>query len=86
MLIYMALQYLYSKHEFETIFTSNDVINIQYGIGKGFGYRERAYSLGEIAYFGLNGSIEHMQHLTMDLENISLKLIIIDRHIFIHKN
>ena len=30
---------MWGKHEFETIFTSNDVMNIQGGIGKRFGYR-----------------------------------------------
>ena len=40
------------KHEFETIFTSNDVMNIQDRIGKGFGSRERAYSMGVNDYFG----------------------------------
>ena len=40
------------KHEFETIFTSKDVINIQYGIDKGFEYRERANSMGVNDYFG----------------------------------
>ena len=31
--------YMWGKHEFETIFTYNDIMNIQYGIGKGFGSR-----------------------------------------------
>ena len=30
---------MWKKHESETIFTYNDVINILYGIGNGFGYR-----------------------------------------------
>ena len=39
----MVLKYLCEKtHSFKIIFTSNDVMNIQYGIGKEFGYRERA--------------------------------------------
>ena len=29
--------YMWVKHEFETIFTSNDVMNIKYVIGKGLG-------------------------------------------------
>ena len=37
---------IWNKHEFEEIFTSNDVINIQNGIGNVFGSRERAYSIG----------------------------------------
>ena len=41
---------MWVNHEFETIFTSNDVMNIQYEIGKGFGCRERSY------YMGLNAS------------------------------
>ena len=43
--------FMWENHDFETIFTSNDVINIQYVIGKVFGYRERAYSMGVNAYF-----------------------------------
>ena len=31
--------YMCKWHEFETIFTSNDVMNIQDGIRNGFGYR-----------------------------------------------
>ena len=27
------------RHNFETIFISNDVMNIKYAIGKGFGYQ-----------------------------------------------
>ena len=30
---------MWGKHEFETILISNDVMNIQDGIGKGFGSR-----------------------------------------------
>ena len=43
---------MFKKHEFETIITSNDVINIQDGIGKGIGFREKSYSMGINAYFG----------------------------------
>ena len=39
------------KHTFETIFTSNDVMNIQDEIGKGFGSIEKAYSMGVNSYF-----------------------------------
>ena len=38
-------------HEFETIFTSNDVVNNQYSIGIIFGSREIAYYMGVYAYF-----------------------------------
>ena len=40
------------KNGFETILTSNDVMNIQYGIGKRFRSRERAYYMGANDYFG----------------------------------
>ena len=43
---------MWGKHEFETIFTHNYVINIQYGIGKVFGSREIAYYVGVNDYFG----------------------------------
>ena len=77
MLIYMVLQYLYEKHESETIFTYNFVMNIQDVIDKEFGFIERAYSIGVNDYFSIYRPIYHMKRLTMDLENISLKLIII---------
>ena len=48
----MLLQYLCGKHGFETIFTHKYVMNIQYGIDKGFRSREIAYSMGVNAYFG----------------------------------
>ena len=35
--------YVWKKHNFETIFTSDDVLIIQYDIGNRFGYRDRAY-------------------------------------------
>ena len=47
--------------EFETIFTSNGVMNIQGGIGKGFGSRERSYSMGVIVYFSYT---KHRRHAT----------------------
>ena len=34
----------------------------------------------------LDENIQPMQHLTMNLENLSLKLIITDRHIVLQKN
>ena len=43
--------YIWKQHIFETIFTFNDVLNIQYAIGKGLGYQERAYYMGVNAYF-----------------------------------
>ena len=42
---------MWEFHEFETIFTSNDVMNIQYAIGKLFGSRERSYSMEVNVYF-----------------------------------
>ena len=33
---------MWKQHDFETILTSNNLYNIQDGIGKGFGLRERA--------------------------------------------
>ena len=61
-------------------------MNIQHGIGNRFGYIEKAYYMGVNAYFVPRQKLKHMQHLTMDLENIVLKLIITDRHIFLHDN
>ena len=43
---------MWKQHDFETIFTYNDVMKIQDNIGKGFGSREIAYSMGLNAYFG----------------------------------
>ena len=40
------------RHNFETIFTSNDVTNIQYETRKGFGSREISYSMVVNDYFG----------------------------------
>ena len=40
------------KNDFETISTSNYVMNIQYGIGNIFVSREIAYSMEVNAYFG----------------------------------
>ena len=37
---------------FKTIFTSNDVMNIQYAIEEVFRSWEISYSMGENAYFG----------------------------------
>ena len=37
--------------DFETIFTSNDDINIQVVVDKIFGFRERAYYMGVNSYF-----------------------------------
>ena len=39
------------KHVFEIIVNSNGGMNIQYGIGKVFGYRERIYDMGMNAHF-----------------------------------
>ena len=67
------------KHDFGAILTSIDVVNIQDEIGKVFVYRE---DMVVNAYFGPRKQIDHMKHLTMDLENFGLKLIVIERHIF----
>ena len=40
------------KYIFGSLFTSDDVLNIQDTIGKGFGYREKALSMGVNDYFG----------------------------------
>ena len=56
-------------------------MNIQDAIVKGFGYIERAYYIGVV----LEEKIYHMQNLTTDLEDPSLKLINKDRNIIIHK-
>ena len=79
-MINMVLQYPCEKHELETIFTCNDVINIQDGISKGFGSRERSYYMGVNAYFGPRWT--NRQHKTPNFRpgNLSLKLIITDRH------
>ena len=38
---------IWRRNYFETIFTYDDLVNIQYAIGKVFGYIERAYSMLE---------------------------------------
>ena len=43
---------MWKQHGFETIFTSNDVMNIQDYIGKEFGSREISYPMGVNSYFG----------------------------------
>ena len=48
----MVLQYLFGKkNEFEAIFNSNYVVNIQDRVHKGFVSRERAYTMVVDAYF-----------------------------------
>ena len=42
---------MWKYHDFETIFTCNDVMNIQYAIGKKFGSTEISYSVGVNACF-----------------------------------
>ena len=44
--------YMWKLHEFENNLTSNDVSNIKYAIGKGFGSKEREYYMRVNAYFG----------------------------------
>ena len=40
------------RHDFEAIFTSNDIMNIQDGIGKRFRSIKRTYYIGINADFG----------------------------------
>ena len=42
---------IWKRHKFETIFTYNDVLNIQDTIGKRFGSRKRTYVMVMNAYF-----------------------------------
>ena len=44
--------YIWKQHSFETIFSYDDVINIQYSVGNGFSYRERAFYMVVNSYFG----------------------------------
>ena len=44
--------FMWENHKFETIFTSDDVLNIQYAIGKLFGSRERELYMELNDYFG----------------------------------
>ena len=60
------------KHyDFETIFTSNDVMKILDAIGKGFGYREREYSMEVNAYFGT--IITNIAHATPNYGPVNSK-------------
>ena len=43
---------MWKHHDFETIFTSNDVMKVQYVIGKIFESEEISYSIGVDSYFG----------------------------------
>ena len=63
---------IWRRNYFETIFTSDDLVNIQYAIGKVFGYIERAYSMLEKKIV-LKEQIDLTQHLTINLVNLSLK-------------
>ena len=60
-------------------------MNIKYVIGKVFGSRERAYYMGVNDQFDPRRKIDHVQHLTMNLENVGMKFIITYRHIVIQK-
>ena len=53
---------MWKRNDFETIFTSNNVMKIQYTIGKGFGYQERAYYMGVNDYF--SPIIKNIPHAT----------------------
>ena len=70
---------MWKQHDSETIFTSNSVMSIQVAIGKCFVSRERSYSIGLNDCFGPRRKIYHKKHLTMYLENPTLKYIITDR-------
>ena len=51
--------FIWKQHNFEIIFTSNYVLNIQYEFGKSFGSREREYSMVLNAYFYPRIIIKH---------------------------
>ena len=55
---------MWKRFNFETIFTSNYVMNIQDTIGKGFGSQERAYSMGLNDCFGHR--ITNRTHATLN--------------------
>ena len=63
---------IWRRNYFETIFTSDDLVNIQYAIGKVFWYIERVYSMLEKKIV-LKEQIDLTQHLTINLVNLSLK-------------
>ena len=44
--------YMWKQYDFETIYISNDVVNIHYTIGKVFGSQERSYYMDIYSYFG----------------------------------
>ena len=72
------------NHEFETIFNSNDVMNIQYGIDKVLRSRERAYSMVvNDNFFPRQTNIPHAKP-NYGPRNLSLKFIITDRHLFLN--
>ena len=77
---------MWGKHDFETIFTSNDVVNIQDVIGNEFGTIEIAYSMVLNAYFC--PIRKNRPHATPNYElgNIIFKLIVTYKDIVIQDN
>ena len=65
--IIIITAYMWKYHDFETIFTYNDAMNIDGVIWKWYGYQERAYSMRVNAYFGHRKNVYHIQHLYTDL-------------------
>ena len=84
-LIYLVLQYL-SENKIETIFNSDDNINIKYEIGKVFWSRKKNIMSELIPISILDKQIDHIQQLTMEMLNLSLKWIITDTHIVLQKH
>ena len=74
------------KHDLETIFTSNDFINIKDTTRKGFRFRRRAYSMGVTDYFVPRRTNRPHAAPNYGPGNISMKLLIKYRHIFLQKN
>ena len=61
-------------------------MNIQYEIGKEFGYIERAYSTGVNYYFGPKQTNRPHAIPKFGSGKYNLKLVITDRHIVIQKS
>ena len=76
---------MWKQHNFETLFNSNDIMNIQYKIENRFLSKEWVYSMGLNTYFGPRW--KYIPHATPEYGpgKYSLKLIITDKHIFLQK-
>ena len=59
------------QHDFETILTSNDVMNIQDTNGKGLGYRERALYMGMNNYSSPRITIDYYRQTYFFPEKMS---------------